>query len=127
VASTLSAVGSDEPTGSATSSDLREATYDFTVYFAIEFDEDLSAEGTYGDTPAGPGGAYVSFATPAIRRCGPVQAATGKRWGLPRSTSQNSVWPNSCSASSLTSAEVVACSSKTTSSLAVSRRTGAGT
>jgi putative alpha-1,2-mannosidase len=65
VASTLSAVGSDELTGSVTSSGFCEATNDFTVYFAIEFDQDFSAEGTYGDTSAGPGGAYVSFGTPA--------------------------------------------------------------
>ena len=65
VASTLSTVGSsDELTGSVTSSGFCEATNDFTVYFAIEFDQDFSAEGTYGDTSAGPGGAYVSFGTP---------------------------------------------------------------
>lgn len=64
VSSTLSTVGTDELTGSVTSSGFCEATNDFTVYFAIEFDHDFTAEGTYDATSAGPGGAYVTFGTP---------------------------------------------------------------
>ena len=64
VSSTLSTVGSNELTGSVTSSGFCEATNDFTVYFAIEFDQNYTAEGTYGSTSAGPGGAYVTFGTP---------------------------------------------------------------
>ena len=63
VSSTLSTVGSDELTGSVTSSGFCEATNDFTVYFAIEFDQNFTAEGTYGATSAGPGGAYATFNT----------------------------------------------------------------
>ena len=64
VSSTLSTVGSNELTGSVTSSGFCEATNDFTVYFAIEFDQNYTAEGTYASTSAGPGGAYVTFGTP---------------------------------------------------------------
>ncbi|MBR7825492.1 GH92 family glycosyl hydrolase [Actinospica sp. MGRD01-02] len=65
VSSTLSTVGSAELTGSVTSSGFCEATNDFTVYFAIEFGTNFTAEGTYGSTSAGPGGAYVTFGTPS--------------------------------------------------------------
>jgi len=69
VSSTLSTAGADELTGSVTSSGFREAandfTVDFTVDFAIESDTSFTAEGTYGSTSAGPGGAYVTFGTPS--------------------------------------------------------------
>jgi predicted alpha-1,2-mannosidase len=65
VSSTLSATGSNGLTGSVTSSGFCEATNDFTVYFAIEFDQNFTAEGTYDATSAGPGGAYVTFGTPS--------------------------------------------------------------
>ena len=65
VSSTLSTVSSNELTGSVTSSGFCEATNDFTVYFAIEFDQNYTAEGTYASTSAGPGGAYVTFGTPS--------------------------------------------------------------
>ena len=67
VSSTLSTVGSDELTGSVTSSGFCEATNDFTVYFAISFDQDFTASGTYDSTSAGPGGGYVTFGTPAAQ------------------------------------------------------------
>jgi len=63
VASTLSAVGSNELTGSVTSSGFCEATNDYTVYFAVQFDKNFIAEGTYGATTAGPQGAYATFDT----------------------------------------------------------------
>jgi len=67
VASTLNTAGSDELTGSVTSSGFCEATNDYTVYFAIEFDQDFTTSGTYGATSAGPGGAYVTFGTPSTQ------------------------------------------------------------
>jgi predicted alpha-1,2-mannosidase len=63
VSSTLTTAGSNELTGSVTSSGFCEATKDFTVYFALEFDRDFTSSGTYGVTSAGPGGAYATFDT----------------------------------------------------------------
>ena len=60
-ASTLTAVGDTELTGSVTSTGFCEATNAFTLYFAIEFDQPFTATGTYGTTSAGPGGAYVDL------------------------------------------------------------------
>jgi predicted alpha-1,2-mannosidase len=57
VSSTFNAVGSDEVTGSVTSSGFCEATNDFTLYFAVEFDQDFDAAGTYSD------GGYATFDT----------------------------------------------------------------
>jgi putative alpha-1,2-mannosidase len=63
VSSTLDVVGDDELTGSVTSSGFCEATNDFTLYFAVDFDQPFTATGTYDRTSAGPGGAYATFDT----------------------------------------------------------------
>ena len=57
VSSSFAAVGTSELTGSVTSSGFCEATNDFTVYYAIEFDQDFTASGSYS------GGAYATFDT----------------------------------------------------------------
>ena len=64
-ASALNVVGSDEVTGSVTSTGFCEATNPFTLYFAIEFSQPFTSSGSYDTTSDGPGGGYVTFDTTA--------------------------------------------------------------
>jgi predicted alpha-1,2-mannosidase len=64
-ASTLTTVGSNELTGSVTSTGFCEASNAFTVYFAVRFDQPFTASGSYGATASGPGGGYATFDTTA--------------------------------------------------------------
>ena len=64
-ASTLNVVGSDEVTGSVTSTGFCEATNPFTLYFALEFSQPFTSSGSYDTTSDGPGGGYVTFDTTA--------------------------------------------------------------
>jgi predicted alpha-1,2-mannosidase len=57
VSSTFNEAGGDEVTGSVTSSGFCEATNDFTLYFAVSFDQDFTSAGTYS------GGGYATFDT----------------------------------------------------------------
>ncbi|MEY9967990.1 putative alpha-1,2-mannosidase [Streptacidiphilus sp. MAP12-16] len=62
-ASHVSVNGSNEVTGSVTSTGFCEATSPFTLYFAVSFDHPVTAAGSYGTPSSGPTGEYVTFDT----------------------------------------------------------------
>ncbi|WP_083975506.1 lectin [Kitasatospora mediocidica] len=59
--SSVSVDGSNEVTGSTTSTGFCEAGNPFTLYFAVSFDHPITASGSYATTSAGPGGEYLTF------------------------------------------------------------------